>query len=300
MTNVIASASNHFMYPALVKASNHLSASKFTKPIRRPVSWLNSYFHTKPGETSKANVFWGDSFNVVRPDGVSVATTRYGIYEPQLTTAFLALVKPGMTVYDVGAHFGYFSILASNLVGPEGFVVSLEPTPSTYQVLCSNFASRENCTAINNAAWCETSEIQLQDYGVASGAYNSVFSPRRGDLRSNDNFTTHNIEAVKLDDLVEQTGKAPDFMKIDTESAEQQVIEGARDVLNTCRPIISMELGEMGVSGAMLSTELIALLCGFEYTPLEVKGPDIVRHQVLEKYEFVNLIFVPNESELLN
>ena len=300
MSLTIATARNHPLYPALETSIQHLHSNKLIKPIRRPLAWLASYVDTKAGETSQVEVFWGDTLNVVRPDGVSVSTSRYRVYEPELTTAFIALVKPSMTVYDVGAHFGYFSLLANHLVGPTGSVVSFEPTPSTYNVLASNLDAKPNCTLINKAAWSEQSTLKIQDFGIASGAYNSVFSPRHTQLRDNKNVVTHDIEAVRLDDIMTQTKKKPDFVKIDTESAEQNVIEGANTILKECRPIVSMELGEMGVNSAMKSADLVQLLCGFSYTPLEVKGADLVRHTPLQSYKFSNLLFVPNESPLLS
>lgn len=299
MSKVICTAREHPLYPELHKAVRHLHGNKFKKPLLQPLAWINSYRNTKSGETSKTKVFWGDSFNVVRPDGVSVSTSRYGVYEPELTMAFLALVKPGMTVYDVGAHFGYFSILASTLVGQTGSVISFEPTPSTFTVLSSNLTTRLNCRAVNKAAWSENSRIQIQDFGIASGAYNSVFSPRNGSLRTSNNAITHNIDATTLDEIMRENGHKPDFIKIDTESAEQQVIEGANQILNTCRPIISMELGEMGVSAAMSSSDLVDLICSFDYTPLEVKDADLILHQPMQTYRFTNLLFVPNESQLI-
>ncbi len=53
----------------------------------------------------------------------------FGTYEPAQTALFCKVVKPGDVVYDVGAHFGYYTLLASKLVGTEGRVLAFEPSP---------------------------------------------------------------------------------------------------------------------------------------------------------------------------
>ncbi|OPA80623.1 methyltransferase FkbM [Paenibacillus selenitireducens] len=62
-------------------------------------------------------------------DPVNVAIASSGSWEQYVTQVFLSTVKPGMTVLDIGAHCGYFSILAGMLVGPSGAVHSFEPNP---------------------------------------------------------------------------------------------------------------------------------------------------------------------------
>ena len=52
---------------------------------------------------------------------------RSGVYEPHLTQVFERYCRPGMTVVDVGANLGYYSLLASRLVGTSGRVIALEP-----------------------------------------------------------------------------------------------------------------------------------------------------------------------------
>ena len=51
-----------------------------------------------------------------------------GTYEPEQTQAFQEIVRPGSVVYDVGAHYGYYTLLASVLAGPAGRVLAFEPS----------------------------------------------------------------------------------------------------------------------------------------------------------------------------
>ena len=61
-----------------------------------------------------------------------------GTYEPQETTLVRAILRPGMTFVDVGANWGYFTLLAASLVGTTGRVLSLEPDPRLFSILQEN------------------------------------------------------------------------------------------------------------------------------------------------------------------
>jgi FkbM family methyltransferase len=61
-----------------------------------------------------------------------------GVYEPNVTGAFTAAVEPGDVVLDVGAHIGYYTVLAASLVGRQGHVYAFEPSPTNYGHLQTN------------------------------------------------------------------------------------------------------------------------------------------------------------------
>ena len=63
-----------------------------------------------------------------------------GAYEPAATMAVKRIVRPGMTVFDVGANIGYFSLLFAQLVGDSGSVIAFEPTTWAFEKLSANIA----------------------------------------------------------------------------------------------------------------------------------------------------------------
>jgi FkbM family methyltransferase len=73
--------------------------------------------------------------------------SEHGVYEPSLTAYLRANLRPGMTFVDIGANVGYFSVLASKLVGPEGTVVAVEPAPGNLALLRSNLW-RNGCSNV--------------------------------------------------------------------------------------------------------------------------------------------------------
>src|SRR5439155_4455895 len=99
-----------------------------------------------------------------------------GFVEDGLTGLFLHYVKPGMTVFDVGTHFGYFTLLSSRLAGPQGRVHSFEPTPETYQVLRSNVEGKDNVTIVNMALFSREADMEFQDYGPEFSEFNSLIA----------------------------------------------------------------------------------------------------------------------------
>lgn len=58
-----------------------------------------------------------------------------GSYEPELTFLLSRVLCPGWFVFDVGAHIGWFTVLSSSLVGPEGRVAAFEPDPTNFGLL---------------------------------------------------------------------------------------------------------------------------------------------------------------------
>ena len=90
--------------------------------------------------------------SVVLPEMISCQLYVYGLFDELVTGMALRAGRQGDVVLDVGAHFGYFTLLFSRLVGKSGRIVSLDPTPSTFAVLQRNTAHLSNVTRLKVAA----------------------------------------------------------------------------------------------------------------------------------------------------
>jgi hypothetical protein len=66
---------------------------------------------------TSARLFYGPSMQVLAGEATSAGLLAFGYVELALTSFMLRHVKPGMTVVDIGAHFGYETLLASQLSG---------------------------------------------------------------------------------------------------------------------------------------------------------------------------------------
>ena len=156
-----------------------------------------------------------------------------GEYESHLTAVFERYCSDGMTVIDVGANLGYYSLLASRLVGPTGRVVALEPNSENCRLLLSSLRLHG------------TTNVRLLPVAAdtATGwAYYSTHVGSNGGLIEDGDLLSHPGDVVatfRLDDLVEGP---VGFLKMDVEGAEGRVVRGATRIIERDRPIVTTEL----------------------------------------------------------
>ncbi len=149
-------------------------------------------------------------------------------------------LKPGDCLYDIGAHIGYYSLLAGRLVGPTGSVVAVEPDPDNIAVLRENIARNgiRNIAVVQAAASNQVGTIIFQrgaDYPSRMSGHmvDSAVAPASGDFLSSPSVTL---------DLLGQTHQVPSVIKIDVEGNELQVLEGACDLITTYKPVLIFEV----------------------------------------------------------
>lgn len=244
----------------------------------------------------KTPTFWGDRMRIVLPEGVSHALYYNRFLEAGLTWFMLERLGPGMVFVDVGAHFGYFSLLASQLVGREGAVHAFEPTPDTFQRLCANTSGRPNLEIHQLALWSERTELDFYDYGVEFSGLNSFTELRLPpEQRRSRRIAASRcrVPAVPLDAFLHEHAVRPDLVKIDAESAELEVLRGMPETLAGPRPLLCVEVGDLEVAGAPGSRELIGLLTARGYRALEFTGSGFEPHEPRKSYSPGNLFFVP-------
>ncbi len=185
---------------------------------------------------------------------------RSGEYEPHLTAVFERYCRTGMTVVDVGANLGYYSLLAAHLVGPTGRVVALEPNSENCRLLLSSL----RLTDVTNV------ELLPVAADVSAGwAYYATHVGSNGGLVDGRDLLAHPgtvVPTFPLDDLV--PGPVG-FLKMDVEGAEGRVVKGARRIIEHDRPIITTELKEemlQRVSGTNVA-EYLGYFESLGYTP---------------------------------
>jgi FkbM family methyltransferase len=161
-----------------------------------------------------------------------------GNYEVAETRFCEQVVRPGATAFDVGAHIGLYTLLLARLVGPEGRVHAFEPEPRNHGRLLANLAlnGADNVSARQAAVYARTSGVELNVFGAGFGAWHSLGRPRLPDPfapgRTVEPVETIEVEAVALDDYCAEAGvERIDFLKVDVEGAERDVLEGARGLL---------------------------------------------------------------------
>jgi len=148
-----------------------------------------------------------------------------GIYEKELTSVFTKLIKKGMNIVDIGAHIGYYTLLASRLVGPNGKVFAFEPDPVNLIYLKTNI-SINNCSNViitSKAVFRKNGEAYLLIQPDHSTNYLSRF-PK-------DKEGAFKVPTVTLDVFFGMLGwPRVDLIKADVEGSEVAVLEGMTEL----------------------------------------------------------------------
>lgn len=239
-------------------------------------SWISTTIH------SLINYLSSDKFPIVscgaalkgyrmKLEWARYRAFAYGSWEPQLVELVSRNVKRGFTAVDIGAHIGYYSLLLSRLVGPTGRVFSFEPVPSNFDFLMTNL-NLNNCInvdAVNRAVLDRrhSIRIQIQERDPLPVAISFANPENKGDVI---------VESVSLDEFLLGRTEKVDFLKVDAESAEEQVIEGGRKLIERDHPLIMMEVHHF--NSRLEDSPVPAKLCGMNYRLEQIDHGPLVSH----------------------
>lgn len=227
------------------------------------------------------------------PETTSISIFKYAYYEAGLTFALCRLLRAGDVVFDIGAHFGYFSLLAAKIVGNRGRVEAFEPTPSSQATLQRNLRSAGNTTSHQIAVWDSVGRIELADFGPLHSAYNTATPMPRFPLDINPPPSrVFEVRATSVDFHVRSRGLTPTFIKIDVENAEDRVLAGMEETIKTSHPMISLEVGDNPAADESRSADLVSNLVQEGYSVFQTELGNLVEHHIQWSYDYANLIFV--------
>ncbi len=151
--------------------------------------------------------------------------------------------KEGDVVVDIGAHIGRYTITSSKQVGNTGHVVAIEADPENFQILKRNIAlnNLRNVLALNYAVFSTRMRMKLYEQS-ASAKYNSIMLTRAG---KTNNYVE--VNADTLDNILEINGiKRVNWIKIDVEGAEFEVLKGAIKTLSYENVSLLIEIHNIG------------------------------------------------------
>ena len=146
-----------------------------------------------------------------------------GVFEENLSYWFIEQLRPGDVFVDVGAHVGYFSLLASVSVGASGRVIAIEASPATFGLLMRNISLNpklKNIRAVNCAASDVEGRVKIYRGPKESTGLTSIF-PRKGNIFEAEVGTKPLVEILTTAEIQRMR-----IVKIDVEGAEFHVVEG--------------------------------------------------------------------------
>jgi FkbM family methyltransferase len=147
-----------------------------------------------------------------------------GLYERGTTWIFNKLLKKGMVVVDLGASFGYYTLLASRIVNLEGRVFSFEPDPISYSILSRNVQMNKciNVITVNKA---------IHNQGGKAKFYICKYHDRSGLYKGYNSVREIIVDTITLDQYFEDKDYKIDLIKMDIEGAEMSALEGMTQIL---------------------------------------------------------------------
>jgi FkbM family methyltransferase len=182
----------------------------------------------------------------------------YGTWEPKVVRAVTEIVRPGMTVIDIGAHVGFYSLFFAKCVGTGGRVFAFEPLPGNFALLQKNVRLNQlrNVHVRNQAVFSRTQQITIT-------TSDDQPNPGNGSIHNEAGHEHYRVEAVSMDEFCEEQSLRPDILKMDVEGTEYDVLLGAKETINRCRPNLLIELHHF--DGNLAANPVPKLLAAWRY-----------------------------------
>jgi FkbM family methyltransferase len=263
-------------------------------PFARPLHHLRPFLHRVAGPaTVTCEIFTGQAMRVVLPEIVGTELWRRGYIEASLTRVLAETLRPGMTFVDVGAHYGYHSLVASLIVGPTGAVFALEPSRSVLPLLTANTGGAGNVTVDGVAASDRNGTAELRDFGRRHSALSTLFPTARVPPRERRRLQpqVYSVPCTTLDDHLAAAGAHGDFVKIDAEGSELDILRGMRRVLREDAPVVALETGDYDGMPSPDTASCIEFLEDLGYECFEYTG-GLRPHRRRRRYGYDNLYFI--------
>jgi len=156
-------------------------------------------------------------------------TTRLAILtgevDPSITKIIKNIVKPGMSVFDLGANFGWFTLVLSKLVGESGHVYYFEADTTLVKTINEN-VKRNNLTNVSVFPWAisnksETAMFYLNDSYDTRSQLDSIKIKGK----------SIEVNTISVDEFCQKQNVKPDFIKMDIEGSEPKAFEGMENIV---------------------------------------------------------------------
>jgi FkbM family methyltransferase len=290
----------------LESVEHFAKASKLTRFFSNPIKYLsgpgiNKIFSAKSGKGRiiQVTTFFGVPFKVILPAGMDIYLTGGKTHDSELRLARFLInnLNPDDVFFDIGAHFGYYTLLASELLNKKGRVISFEPS-YVFSLLHDNMLGRHNVEVYKIAITNVNDNIDFYEFPIKYSENNTknISQFEKEEWYENNIPTNIKVEGKSLDQFSSETNLIPQVIKVDVEGEEHKVIEGAQQILIQNKPIVIIEY----LAGSINSPHSIAcmLLKKLNYTAYIINWEgslkacvDIEQYMRLQNLHSDNLVF---------
>lgn len=287
----------------ILKVEKLTAGSKLNKFFHRPFNYCFSFFYRfifykffKQSIRLSTSTFFGKKLVIDFPscNDIFITGAKTHSSEIRLTKFLIKNIRQAETFIDIGAHVGYFSLLA-NEISQNGKIFSFEPTQKTFQLLRLN-TNHFQKIKIENLALSDNENTTT--FFVAD-SINSEYNSLSSDVfvEKNISFAEQKIQNTTFDNYFSDknlTDKT--FIKIDTEGAEMLVLKGATKFLKSHSPIVMMEYLQNSSSNNYENA--VKFLSSLNYNCYCINNngdlqlcPDITNFMQQENSDSENLVF---------
>ena len=285
-------------------------ASKWRRLQNDQVRYLSAtlfhrffYRYLPGGWMRKTRTFFDQSMLVALPAGTDIFLLGAKTHDSEIRLCRLLLrqLKPADTFIDVGAHYGFYSLFAALLTGPEGRVLALEAAPAAYGLLRVNLGPVTRAMAIQCAVTDREAPVIFQEFPVLFSEYSSL-NPELQVSAGSSKMASPRVGTAsgrRLDNLLAGLDLHPGFIKIDVEGSEDQVIRGMTALLEDRRSDITIAMEYLASPKKNIAHRKAARLLrayGFESFSIDKHGslspcPDIETSLGQRRLDSDNIIF---------
>lgn len=251
--------------------------SKIKRLINNPYKYISAvlfrrfiYPITKKEKLVTATLFYNKKMQIALPASTDIYLTGGKSHDSEIRLAkfIITHLKSGDHFLDIGAHFGYFTLLTSELIGNEGLIYAFEPSDKSYQILNENCKNLKQVTTFQKAVAETNAPLVFYEFPNLQSEYNSFDIDQFKNEKWFESSKPIKIEVVAttIDEITIGNLFSPQIIKIDVEGGEFKVISGGVNYFKNYAPIIVLEYLEPKRYNANHKKAIELLVC-LNYAP---------------------------------
>lgn len=197
------------------------------------------------GILKSCKTFFDSTMTVQLPSGTDVLLTggKTHISEIKLTRYLINNLSEEDVVFDIGAHFGFYSLLANKLISKKGSILSFEPCKAVFEILKKNTNNFDSIQIHNLAISNSSGFVIMSEFPPHLSEYNTVIPNIYKEESWYQKTIQHKskVKSMTLDDFIKREEITPTIIKLDVEGSELNIIKGSKYLLKSYSPVLIVE-----------------------------------------------------------